>query len=119
MIGADELLGAARRAVDEARAAVAADIGEGADIAVGPAHDDHALAASVDAVPVPDVRNVAVVADDLPARAKDAFYFSRMEIGIAVGPRRQRPAVEGVDMRIAKGGSCHGDRKSTRLNSSH
>src|SRR3546814_11102286 len=75
---------------------------------VGPAHDDHALAASVDAVPVPDVRNVAVVADDLPTRAKDAFHFSRMEIGIAVGPRRKRPAVEGVDMRIAKGGSCHG-----------
>src|SRR3546814_11752409 len=75
---------------------------------VGPAHDDHALTASVDAVPVPDVRNVAVVADDLPARAKDAFHFSRMEIGIAVGPRRQRPAVEGVGMRISKGGSCHG-----------
>src|SRR3546814_12804587 len=31
-----------------------------------------------------------------------------MEIGIAVGPRRQRPAVEGVDMRIAKAGSFHG-----------
>src|SRR3546814_20077634 len=31
-----------------------------------------------------------------------------MEIGIAVGPRRQRPAVEGADMRIEKGGSCHG-----------
>src|SRR3546814_9838289 len=30
-----------------------------------------------------------------------------MEIGIAVGPRRHRPAVDGVDMRIAKGGSCH------------
>src|SRR3546814_3202481 len=108
MIGANELLGAARRAVDEAGAAVAADIGEGADIAVGPAHDDHALTASVDAVPVPAVRNVAVVADDLPARAKDAFPFSRMEIGIAVGPRRTRTAVEGVDLRIAKAGRCHG-----------
>src|SRR3546814_4645059 len=38
MIGANELLGAARRAVDEAGAAVAADIGEGADIARSEEH---------------------------------------------------------------------------------
>src|SRR3546814_9840638 len=72
VIGADELFRAARRAIDEARAAMAADVGEGAHDAVGAAHEDHAFAGIVDAVPVTGVRDVAVVADDLPARAEDA-----------------------------------------------
>src|SRR3546814_14691577 len=56
VIGADELFRAARRAIDEARAAMAADVGEGAHDAVGAAHEDHAFAGIVDAVPVPGVR---------------------------------------------------------------
>lgn len=103
VIGANELLRAARRAVDQPRPAVAADIGEGAHDAVGAAHDDHAFAAIIDAVPVARRRNVALMTDDLPARSEDARHFGGVEIGVAIGPGRERPAVERIGMRIAKG----------------
>src|SRR3546814_10991718 len=60
------------------------------------AHEDHAFAGIVDAVPVTGVRDVAVVADDLPARAEDALHLDRVEIGVAVGPRGKRPAVQRI-----------------------
>src|SRR3546814_19584659 len=75
---------------------MAADVSEGAHDAVGAAHEDHAFAGIVDAVPVTGVRDVAVVADDLPARAEDALHLDRVELGVAVGPRGKRPAVQRI-----------------------
>ncbi len=67
VIGAGQPLGAARLAVDQARAAVAADVGEGADRAVGGANDEDALAEDVERAPFArrrDVANVQTICQD-------------------------------------------------------
>ena len=51
---------------------MAADIGEGADLTVIAAHDDNAFTNIIEAVPIACAWHITQVADDLPARAKDA-----------------------------------------------
>src|SRR6218665_2397561 len=86
---------------------MAADVSESAHSAIGAAHENHALAAIIDAVPVAGVRDVAVVADNLPAWAENTLHFGGVEIGIAVRPCGKRPAVLGVDVVESVAQRCH------------
>ena len=89
VIRTDEFPGAAGHAVDDARAAVAADVGEGAQGQVPAADDDHAFPEVLERVPVPGIGHVAFVAHHLPRGGEDALLLEREELGIAVGPRGQ------------------------------
>src|SRR3546814_1744132 len=81
------------------------------------AHEDHAFAGIVDAVPVTGVRDVAVVADDLPARAEDALHLDRVEIGVAVGPRGKRPAVQRISGERVDGVESRSEEHTSELQS--
>src|SRR3569832_313805 len=67
MEGADDgTLAMTLLAIDDARAAMAAEIVEGPHRAVLPAHDDGALAEKIEGDPVAGGGNVADMADNLP-----------------------------------------------------
>ena len=78
-------------AVDQARAAVTADVGERAQRHVLAAHDDHAFAEVLERVPVARLGDVAVMADDLPGGGEDPLLLELEELGVAVGPGRKGP----------------------------
>ena len=109
MIGAGQPLGAARLAVDQPRAAVAADIGEGAHHTVAAANHDHALAEQVERAPVASVWNVVGVADDLPRRADQPLHLDPEIFGIAIDPAGQAEMVEIVGLAARQSGDVgHG-----------
>ncbi len=110
MIGAHQPFRAAAGPVDDARPAVAADVGEGADLPVPAAHDDHAFAKVVERVPVAGGGDVADVANDLPRGREDPFLLDREELGVGIGPGRKAPALERVGVRPGPflAATCHG-----------
>ncbi len=75
VIGADQPFGAARGSVDQPGAAVAADVGEGAERLILAADHDHAFAEIFEGMIVTDLGDVADVADDLPGRAHHAAHL--------------------------------------------
>ena len=89
VIGAGQPPRAAAVAVDQPRAAVAADIGEGADPVVGAAHDDDAFAEKLERPPVAGRRNVAGVADDLPGGPDQPLHLDGEIFGIVIDPAGQ------------------------------
>ena len=84
------------RAVHEARRAMAADIVEGAQHAVIAADDKGALAQHIQRGVVARSCDLTHMADDLPVLQQEIAAFEREELGIVVGPSRQRfPAERG------------------------
>ena len=82
MIGADELAGAPRGALDKPHRAVTTDIVEGAHDAVVAAHHDDALAEIFDRAPVARFGEFAGVAHDLPGGAEDAVELDTTGLGL-------------------------------------
>src|SRR4051812_14173306 len=82
MIGAGQDLGAAAGAIDQSRAAVAADVGEGARLAVVAANDDHALAEIFQSAPLAGRGDIALVADDLWRSAQERLFLCLEEFRV-------------------------------------
>jgi len=89
VIRASQPLRAARMAIDQPRAAVAADVGEGARYPIVAADDEDALAQYLKRPPVAGARDIAGVTDDLPAGADQPRHFEAEIFGIAVDPAGQ------------------------------
>src|SRR4051812_549349 len=98
VIGAGQPFRAAAAAADEPRAAVAADIGEGAHRAALAAYHDDALAEIVDRPPVAGAGDFVRVADDLPGRADHPLHLHREIFGVAIEPAGQ------AQLRLRRGG---------------
>ena len=92
---ADRLAAMAGVAVDEARGAVPTDVVEGAERAVRVAHHEDALAGQVEAQIVAGFPELADVADDVPCAHEDRLDLEREELGVVVGPGRQRLVRDG------------------------
>src|SRR3546814_19798534 len=91
MIGTGERPGAARGGVDDPRAAMAADIGEGADETIPAPHQDHALPDIVEQAEIAGGGDVAFMRHDLPGGAEYPAPLQIEKFGIAIGPGRQAP----------------------------
>ncbi len=90
VVRADDRARAVAAVVEQPRAAVPADVVEGADLPLAvPQHDD-AVGAEVEGDEVARVRDRTHVAADLPARAQDALELEPVHLGVVVHPRRQR-----------------------------
>ena len=96
MIGAGQPLGAAGLAIDQPRAAMAADIGERAYRPVRPANDEDALAEQFERAPIAGGRDVALMADDLPRRADHPRHLHIEIIRIAIDPAGQAEIVQRI-----------------------
>ena len=100
VVGADELADRALGLVDEAGAAVAADVVEGADLPVVVAHDDHGVGAELQRHVVARLRHVRLDADKDPVAAED-----HVEVEIVDG-------AAGVEGRVeAVAGAALGDQR--------
>src|SRR3546814_572806 len=95
------------RSVDDARAAMAADIGESAQLGIVATCHDYAFTAVIERVPIASCGNIALVADNLPARAEYSFEFQCEELRIAIGPCRQAPPCERILQRRFPDLCCH------------
>ena len=96
MIGAGQHLGAAAIAVDQPRPAMAADVGEGAHLAVVAANDDHAFSEIFEGLPVAGLRNIAFMANHLRRGAQERLLLRLEELGVVIEPAGQAHAVERV-----------------------
>ena len=91
VVHAGQELGAmAATACDHRVRAVGAHIMEGADLAVGPAHDEAAAAEELEGDIVARLGQLALVADDLPVRQKQVLALQLVELIAVVGPGRER-----------------------------
>ena len=78
--------GVAARLQAEPRAAVAADIEEGAQLAVAPAHDEHALPGQLDGLEVARRGERVGAADAGPHLTEEALLLARVDLGIVKVP---------------------------------
>jgi hypothetical protein len=76
------------RALQQARAAMAADVMKRLDRPIGSAHRHDAVGAQIERHVVTRLRDRADMADDLPARLEDALELEARHFGVAVGPGR-------------------------------
>ena len=97
VIGTGQDLGAAALPVDQARAAVPADVGECTRLAVVAADDDDALAQIVEAAPLARLGDVAVMAHDLGRGAEECLLLRREEFGIVIQPAGQAHPVQWIN----------------------
>ena len=100
VIGAGQYLGAAAVTVDQPRAAMAADVGEGTDIAIIAANDDDALAKKVDRSPLTRVGDLAFVANHLRRGAKERPLLRLEELGVVIEPAGKAHIIQGVSSRV-------------------
>jgi len=84
VIGTGQHPGAAGGAVDQARAAVAADIRERSYLTVVAADHDHAFAEIFQAAPFARPKDLALVADDLRGGAQERFLLGLEKLGIKI-----------------------------------
>ena len=96
VIGADQLFRATAAAIDQPRAAMPADIGEGAALAIIAAHHDDAFTQIVECVPIPRRCHVAGMANDLPGLAQHPRLFGFEEFRVMINPARQAQPRIGV-----------------------
>src|SRR5688500_4826016 len=95
MVGTHDAPGAGTaRPVEQARAAVPADVMESTDGAVAAADGHQHGPDEIQALVVAGVRNVIDVADDLPGRAEYSLPFELQELRVLVGPRGKAEIVD-------------------------
>ena len=82
VVGADERGGVAGIGTADAIAAVAADVEEGADRAVGVAHHEDRVLAHVGGEVVPGIGDLGLVAEEQPAAGKDLLQFLLVDVGL-------------------------------------
>ncbi len=111
----DGALAMALLAVHDPRAAVAAEVVEGADHAVAPAHDDRALAQKIEGEPVAGSGDVGLVSHDLPVGEEDPIAFKAEQGGRMICPGRQAASIPVARDRQAPARQfVHGDISSSR-----
>ena len=96
VIRAGEYLIAPGFAIDQARTAVPADVGEGADLIVVAANDDDALAEVFERPPFARLRNLAFVADDLRRRAQEGALLGLEEFRVVIEPAGEAHVLQRV-----------------------
>jgi hypothetical protein len=89
MVAADQVADRRLLVVDEARAAVAADVVEGADLVVVVAHDRHRGLADIDDHHVAGLRHVGLDADIDPVPPEDDLHVGLEDLGAEIERRRQ------------------------------
>src|SRR5690348_6572302 len=99
MIGTCQNLRAAAGPVDQTRAPVTADVGEGADFAVVAANNEDAVAEIFERTPFTWLGHLALVADDLRRGAKEGLLLRFEEFRVEVEPAGQAHPVKGVATR--------------------
>ncbi len=78
---------------------MAAHVVEAADPPVLPAHRHHRLAEHFERVIVARLRNIVLVAHEVPGRAEDVLLLELEERGVVIEPRRQAECVVVPDVR--------------------
>jgi hypothetical protein len=96
MIGADQILCATARTINQTRPAMAAHIGKGAQLGIGPAHHNHTFADIIECIPITCMGDIGNMAHDLPAWAENAFNFYSGKFGIVIGLCWKAPAFQQV-----------------------
>ena len=79
---------------------MAADVGEGAHLAVVAADDDHALAEIFERAPFARLGDLALVAHDLRRGAQERRLLRLEEFGVVIEPAGQAHVVERVGSRL-------------------
>ncbi|MEY4256663.1 MAG: hypothetical protein RLZZ141_1890 [Pseudomonadota bacterium] len=110
MIAADQIADLLMRAIDEARAAVTADIMEGADLQVVIAHDQDRGLADVDHEHVAWLRHIGLNADIDPVAAKDQIHIGLEYIGTGIEVGFQTVADLTAGDQLGEGGGFVGLR---------
>src|SRR4029079_17346972 len=96
VVWAGQDLGAAARAIDQPRAAVATDVGEGAHLAiVSPDYDD-TLAQILQAAPFARLSNLALMAHSLRCGAEECFLLCLKEFRLVIKPAGKAHPIERV-----------------------
>src|SRR5450631_845326 len=110
VIGAGDGGRAIARSIEQAGAAVPADIVKPADRSIPVPHHQHALGSQIEGLVVARARYRVHVTDDLPARHQHPLDFEPGETRVAVDPGRQRMrlADKGVAVEIRRGLAGHG-----------
>src|SRR4029077_1293939 len=99
---------AVARALEDARAAMAADVVEYLNLALRSAHRDDTVGAKIERDEVPGAREGADVAHDLPAGLEQPLVLESRHLRMIVDPRRQRARQGcGDGLERADGGRVH------------
>ena len=97
MIRAAELFGAATFLWDDGGSVMAADVEEGAKLAIVAANDDERLFVDVDGEELTGLADLIEAADDLPIGGEDAAAFELMDAAIEIpGSGNGESALEGI-----------------------
>src|SRR2546430_13276143 len=97
VIGAGQHLGAAGGAVDQPRAAMATDVGEGPRLAIVAANDEHAFAEIFERPPLAPLRDLTLVTDHLRRGTPERLLLRLEEFRVEIEPAGKAPVVQRVD----------------------